>query len=67
MLNDLNIIGIFYGTYSAIIDPEDLFLKNLLCRECDKCVIGFHHHCFWLNNCIGSINYKNFLQPLLKL
>eukprot|EP00250_Pteridium_aquilinum_P003737 c14036_g1_i1 orf=1-681(-) len=22
------------------------------CRNCDKCVEGFDHHCRWLNNCV---------------
>ena len=31
------------------------------CGSCDRCVDGFDHHCKWLNNCIGSLNYRLFI------
>ena len=30
------------------------------CRQCDKCVAGFDHHCPFLNQCIGEKNYTLF-------
>jgi len=35
------------------------------CRFCDKCVHRFDHHCAWLNNCVGTANYRDFLAVLV--
>ena len=37
------------------------------CRNCNKCVKNFDHHCNWLNNCIGGPNYKQFFSFILFL
>lgn len=35
------------------------------CRECERCVLHFDHHCKWLNNCIGAKNYKLYFALLM--
>lgn len=34
------------------------------CRECNRCVDGFDHHCMWFNNCVGNKNYRSFLVSI---
>lgn len=31
------------------------------CWSCNKCVIGFDHHCRYLNQCIGASNYRQWI------
>lgn len=35
--------------------------KSKHCGKCKRCTMHFDHHCEWLNNCIGSKNYKYFV------
>lgn len=46
----------FCGACRVVLRP-----RTKHCRDCDKCVQGFDHHCKWLNTCIGARNYKWFL------
>ncbi|CAM9483751.1 unnamed protein product [Heterosigma akashiwo] len=32
------------------------------CSICMRCVIKMDHHCPWVNNCVGALNHKFFLQ-----
>ena len=32
------------------------------CIICNKCIEGFDHHCYWVNNCIGKENLYLFVS-----
>nr|XP_033780248.1 palmitoyltransferase ZDHHC3-like [Geotrypetes seraphini] len=34
------------------------------CRVCHRCVRRMDHHCPWINNCVGEMNQKYFIQFL---
>lgn len=31
------------------------------CIICNKCIANYHHHCFWVNNCVGRKNFLIFI------
>lgn len=39
--------------------------SNRFCRRCKHIVLGKHHHCPWINNCVGRNNDTYFIRFLL--
>jgi hypothetical protein len=39
-------------------------LRSHHCKSCDKCILKYDHHNFWLASCIGSRNYKYFFLTI---
>ncbi|XP_075927428.1 palmitoyltransferase ZDHHC3-like isoform X1 [Petromyzon marinus] len=35
------------------------------CRVCQRCIRRMDHHCPWINNCVGELNQKYFIQFLV--
>jgi len=37
------------------------------CRTCRKCCREFDHHCPFVNNCVGALNYKYFIVYIVSM
>lgn len=40
-------------------------VKSKHCRVCNRCTSNFDHHCIWINNCVGSENYRSFFALIV--
>ena len=57
-----------YHVYVLTVKQVKQILKHRRskhCDVCDRCVINFDHHCYYINNCIGKRNVKFFFFFLL--
>jgi len=42
------------------------------CKQCERCIHKFDHHCFWIGGCVGELNHRKFwlflfFQTILEL
>lgn len=45
----------------SVVQPE----SGRFCRRCCNVVLKKHHHCPWINNCVGQYNEQYFIRFLL--
>lgn len=53
------------GAESGTISKPATSGSNRFCRRCQHVVLGKHHHCPWINNCVGKHNEHYFKRFLL--
>ena len=51
--------------YYCNICLSHVFEGSKHCSFCNRCVFGFDHHCRWVSNDIGSLNYVMFIRMLI--
>jgi ankyrin repeat protein len=49
----------FYCPYCVVRSQGDAYIKH--CFHCNVCIIGYDHHCDWINNCVGVNNIRIFI------
>lgn len=45
--------------------PKTDKFRTRYCRRCEKIVLNKHHHCPWINNCVGENNDTYFRRFLV--
>jgi len=54
---------VFFSCYTCEIFRPSLSTSH--CRDCDKCVRDFDHHCGFMGTCIGGRNRRQFMALLI--
>jgi hypothetical protein len=39
-------------------------MEVIHCNVCGRCVDTFNHHCVWINNCVGQVNYRWYIAMI---
>ena len=53
--------------YCKSCDNMPVDMTTIHCKACRMCVVGFDHHCIWMDKCVGKRNYGYFILFVLSL
>lgn len=51
--------------YISVTSPVESPTNGRFCKRCCHIVLRKHHHCPWINNCVGQNNEQYFLRFLM--
>ena len=51
--------------YFCNVCKTHVFEGSKHCSYCNRCTYGFDHHCRWVSNDIGTLNYASFIRMLI--
>lgn len=49
----------YYCPYCVVKSEGENYIKH--CFHCNACIMGYDHHCDWINNCVGVNNTRIFI------
>ena len=62
--NSSNLI-VEHCQYFCNVCTSAVFQGSKHCSYCNRCTYGFDHHCRWVSNDIGTLNYASFIRMLI--
>lgn len=56
-----------YKKFCFLCNSPVTGLKTKHCMKCNRCTLTFDHHCQFVNNCVGRLNYTVFFKLMISV